>query len=266
MRCIAAAPDSDCEWHSHPFLEFSFVSQDAATIGYPPGLRNVESDTLVLYHPGENHAGWSGPDRNPRFWVVHFTAPPDVLAHFPKFACPAPDQRIWRFKHEQAKSFRWMFLQMLNERIRPRPHQPQAESAWLWLLLISVHRWIADGASEPLSPETASPDVMRLWHLVNASVGQPAEYTAAIHTLPNYDSLRHGFKRAFGCSPREMMLRLRIQHAKDLLLESSLSIKEISARCGYQRQHEFARAFRHHTGTSPTSWRTLPFLRAEAKA
>ena len=46
MRCIAAAPCSTYDWHSHPFFEFSFVSDDNATIGYPPGMRAVGRDTL----------------------------------------------------------------------------------------------------------------------------------------------------------------------------------------------------------------------------
>ncbi len=265
MRCIAAEPCSTYDWHSHAFHEFSFVSDDQATIGYPPGMRAVERDTLMLYQAGENHAGWSGPKQNPRFWVVHFAVPPEVLAAFPRFCEPLPERRVWSLKHEQAEAFRWMFLQMLNERIRPRPFQPEAESAWLRLLLISIHRWISEEVSESLTPDVVNPDLVKLWHLVNASVGQPAEYIERIHTLPNYDSLRHGFKRAFGCSPRDMMLRLRMQHAKNLLLESSLSIKEIADRCGYQRQHEFARAFRQHTGASPTAWRAQPFLHTETR-
>jgi transcriptional regulator GlxA family with amidase domain len=152
---------------------------------------------------------------------------------------------------------------MLNERIRPREFQRQAESAWLRLLLISVHRWVTGEAGDLLTPDAVNPELVRLWHLVNASVGQPAEFHEQIHTLPNYDSLRHGFKRAFGCSPRDMMLRLRIQHAKNLLLETNLSIKEIADRSGYQRQHEFARAFRQHTGAAPTVWRAQPFMRSE---
>ena len=261
MRCIAAPPCSTYDWHSHPFFEFSFVSDDDATIGYPPGMRAVSRDTLLLYHVGENHAGWSGPKQTPRFWVLHFTLPAELLAAFPRLAEPIAERRLWTLRHDQAESFRWMFLQMLNERLRPREFQGAAESAWLRLLLISVHRWATGDAVESLTPGVANPELVRLWHLVNASVGQPAEYLEQIHTLPNYDSLRHGFKRAFGCSPRDMMLRLRIQHAKNLLLETNLSIKEIAVRCGYQRQHEFARAFRQHTGAAPTSWRAQPLLK-----
>ena len=66
---------------------------------------------------------------------------------------------------------------------------------------------------------------------------------------------------ALGMSPRDMMLRLRLQHAKNLLLESSLTIKEIAERCGYVRQHEFARSFRQQTGVTPRAWRLQPLAR-----
>lgn len=261
MRCIAAAPCATYDWHSHPFYEITFVSDDAATIGYPPGMLPVGPDTLLFYHVGERHAGWSGPRQTPRFWVVHFTAPPELLATFPLFGAPDAARRSWTLRTEHAETFRWMFLQMLNERLRPREYQQAAESAWLRLLLISVHRWVSGDPVVSLTPNLVNPELVKLWHLVNASVGQSADYLDRIHALPNYDSLRHGFKRAFGCSPRDMMLRLRIQHAKNLLLESNLSIKEIAARSGYQRQHEFARAFRQHTGSAPTVWRAQPFVR-----
>jgi len=55
-----------------------------------------------------------------------------------------------------------------------------------------------------------------------------------------------------------------MQHAQNLLLESGLSIKEIAARTGYARQHEFARAFRQRVGLTPSEWRRSPFLTESA--
>lgn len=253
MRCLAAAPSTTFEWHSHSCFELVFVTQDRATIGLAPETHAVEPDTLLLHHPGESHAGWIGPRQRPRFWVLHFALPTEMLACFPRFAAGA--ERIWKLKPKQAETFRRMFLQTLNERMHPQQLQRQAEAAWLQLLLISVHRWISEDFGCAAAPQMVNSELMNLWQLVKASVGQPPEYLERIHNYPNYDSLRHGFKRAFGCSPRAMVIDLRIQHAKNLLLESNLSVKEIAVRCGYQRQHEFARAFRQQAGVSPTEWR-----------
>lgn len=266
MRCLAAEPGQTYAWHSHTFCEFTFVSDDSSTIGYPPGELPVVPDTLLFYQAGELHASSSNKQQSPRFWVVHFTAPQSVLAAFPALADPDPSRRVWKLRREQAESFRWFFLQLLNERTRSQSHKREAESAWLNLLLIAVQRWAGGLVEETLSQAAGQPELVKLWHLVNSCVGEPGKFQECIHNLPNYDSLRHSFKRAFGCSPRDMMLRLRLQHAKNLLLESSLSIKEIAQRCGYHRQHEFTRAFRLQTGVAPTEWRLQPLARLSADA
>ena len=58
MRCLAATPGQHYPWHSHSFCEFTFVSDDSATIGYPPGKLVTARDTLLFYHAGERHASW----------------------------------------------------------------------------------------------------------------------------------------------------------------------------------------------------------------
>ncbi|MCB1122895.1 MAG: helix-turn-helix domain-containing protein, partial [Verrucomicrobiae bacterium] len=47
----------------------------------------------------------------------------------------------------------------------------------------------------------------------------------------------------------------------NLLLDSSLSIKEIATRVGYARQHEFNRMFNRYMGMAPSHWRSDPLSR-----
>ena len=266
MRCLAGEPGSVYDWHSHPFFEFTFVSDDQATIGYPPGKRDVSRDTLLLYHVQERHGGWCGSRQRPRFWVVHFMAESRWLGQFQSLASSDASRRVWNLKPDQAATFKAIFLHLLTEHTNRRENAQMAESAWLRLMLISVHRWAAGNRETTVLPEVTNPDLLKLWHVVNASVGHPTEFRERIESLPNYDSLRHGFKKAFGCSPHEMMRQLRIQHVKNLLLESRLSIKEIAMQCGFERQHELARAFKLCTGVSPTAWRNQPFARNSVRA
>ena len=60
------------------------------------------------------------------------------------FAQTSPLQRIWQLSADQAKEFRWFFLQILTERTKRQAHNIIAESAWLRLLLILVHRWAGE--------------------------------------------------------------------------------------------------------------------------
>ena len=53
-----------------------------------------------------------------------------------------------------------------------------------------------------------------------------------------------------------MLIRLRMERAKELLRGSKLSVKEIAHELGYSRQHDLTRAFRKYSGTSPSEWKT----------
>ena len=103
------------------------------------------------------------------------------------------------------------------------------------------------------------PGLLRLWEWVQEGALHSAETSPNLSdAIPGYEGLRHRFRRHFGMSPREMLLRSRMSLARHLLLETGLSIKQIAAQVGYHRQHEFWRAFRKTTGVSPSDWRENP--------
>lgn len=133
-----------------------------------------------------------------------------------------------------------------------------AESAWLRLLLVDAHRWATSAFAPPGAPAAVRPDILKLWQMIQDCAGRPSEFAQRLRAFPNYNSLRNEFTSVFGCSPRRMALNTRIQIAKNLLVESPLSIKQIADELGYVRQHELARAFHRVTGGSPTAWRANP--------
>ena len=263
LRTLVTDGGASFDWHAHSFEEFTLVTDDNCLIGYAPGLRETTPNTLLYYHAGEKHGSWSAPHQRPRFWVVHLTAGDGAHRVLSQLGEGEPTKRVWSLTRDQVESFQWIFLQLLNERSAERPHRALASSAWLQLLLLTIQRWGERGHTPTLAePVQANHDVLRLWHLVNESVGKPYAEIKHLYDAPNYDSVRHAFRKTFGCSPREMLLRLRMEHAKNLLLETSLSMKEIAARIGYDQQHDFNRPHRRTTRIVPTAGRAKPLARS----
>lgn len=65
------------------------------------------------------------------------------------------------------------------------------------------------------------------------------------------------FQRAEGMPPAEFVLSRRLARATALLTESAqISVKDVSARCGFDNANYFAKVFRRHFGTNPTEFRT----------
>jgi hypothetical protein len=263
QRTLSADGKTVFSPHSHGFYEFTLVTDDACTIQVPNGeQRPTKPNSLFFYHVNEEHGASCTARQNPRFWVVHFQASEEVIESLSHLAAPQSSDRIWQLSPENVETFQWIFLQLLNEHSSGRPHQDAAASSWLQLLLINVDRWVERSRKTSSSlPTRVSPEVLNLWHQVNESVSRPNDQLSSLYSAPNYDSTRHAFRKVFGCSPREMLQRLRMEHAKNLLLETSLSIKEISERVGYVRQHDFNRLFHRHAGVAPSHWRTDPTTR-----
>lgn len=73
---------------------------------------------------------------------------------------------------------------------------------------------------------------------------------AAIAQLSPYHFLRL-FKKDMGTTPHQYILRCRLNHAKDLLQHSNLSIAEIATRTGFCDQSHLTRYFKRATGVTP---------------
>ena len=63
------------------------------------------------------------------------------------------------------------------------------------------------------------------------------------------------FREYYRCTPWEMLCRLRVNRAKDLLSGSNHSIARIAELSGFNDAERLAVVFRRVTGQSPTQWR-----------
>lgn len=76
---------------------------------------------------------------------------------------------------------------------------------------------------------------------------------AAACALSRSDFTRK-FKVTTGHSPQTWMRLQRVEQAKQLMRESSLSLAEISLQCGFCDQAHFCRIFHRIEGISPLGW------------
>ncbi|MDH4472315.1 MAG: AraC family transcriptional regulator [Fluviicola sp.] len=60
------------------------------------------------------------------------------------------------------------------------------------------------------------------------------------------------FKAVIGISPHQYLIRKRIENAHTLLLDKSHSVSDIAFLCGFSDVFSFSKAFKKHTGTSPS--------------
>lgn len=65
------------------------------------------------------------------------------------------------------------------------------------------------------------------------------------------------FTERYGMSPKEYIIRLRIDRAKQLLPDTSLTVRQIANLCGYAEPCHFTREFTKRVGMTPTAYREM---------
>ena len=63
------------------------------------------------------------------------------------------------------------------------------------------------------------------------------------------------FKISFGSSTHQWLIQQRIEHAKELMKQTEMSLMEVAIQSGFNDQAAFTRAFHQFVGESPGRWR-----------
>src|SRR5688572_26028436 len=101
-------------------------------------------------------------------------------------------------------------------------------------------------------PET----LWRARELIDAQYAQPLDLDELAQTanFSRYHFLR-AFRRAFHATPHEYLTRTRIEHAKELLAQSKLTVTEICFEVGFESLGSFSTLFHKLVGWSPSIYR-----------
>jgi transcriptional regulator GlxA family with amidase domain len=65
--------------------------------------------------------------------------------------------------------------------------------------------------------------------------------------------LQRVFSEVGDTSFREYLAKVRMRHAARLLREGAIPVREVAQSVGYRQPAQFAKAFRRHHGTAPSS-------------
>lgn len=75
-----------------------------------------------------------------------------------------------------------------------------------------------------------------------AKAGSVEELSASVRMSPN--NFHRKFADATNTTPKQYILRRRLEHARYLLMHSSLNIDEIASESGFQNRYHFSKTFK----------------------
>ncbi|MDO4318402.1 MAG: AraC family transcriptional regulator [Lachnospiraceae bacterium] len=159
------------------------------------------------------------------------------------------------FRTNGDDDIRRQILEMYGEQLRPDEYSENIISSMLMIFFNKLVRGYKDTAVYPQTVKEQNESVAKILGMILSDY-------AGITLSDLADSLGYStvycskyVKKLTGCTFSELLKKVRLQKAADLLQNTSMSISDISAACGYENPENFNRAFRQRYHTAPSGFR-----------
>jgi AraC-like DNA-binding protein/quercetin dioxygenase-like cupin family protein len=256
---------------SHPLRETGIIYAGVCELAPGYEMRRPVKDfhIVILVHAGRARYRTSqseGVLSAGDFWVIPQPVP--VLYRVEKpwtvFWFHLADTEQWAFLRAQPARIRpahnpgplrFAVEQYVCECVSAEPDRRRSARAYADTIAILLERELqvdADPAARRIRNALST-----LWEEVSAHLSQPWDVkslAARVHLSRR--QLYRQVLRYQGMHPMEMVTRLRMLRAKDILRHWDFTLDQIAAELGYQTPFAFSRAFKKHAGVSPREYRS----------
>jgi len=221
----------------------------------PPGAWHICSFTGASTRRAWVHYDWQ-PGPPPRDPVCVYA--PDIPA--PGWLRPPPPgiPAGWRHGALSDPASAWSLFDRLDARFHHGDVRVNATARALLLeLLLAL---LADEAP-PAAPRLRRPQLVERIRAELATIAatpfarQPALRRRLASFGCTYDHAARSFRAAFGMTPLDYIASQRLAAAETLLADTTLTVREIAGRLGFNDHAYFGRLFRRHRGHTPQAWR-----------
>lgn len=202
---------------------------------------NVQAGDLILFSPGVRHSLWVEDEPYMEFIGLHFWLPPGAEM------LPLPE-----LMHlEKGNRLEPLFKETVETYVRKT-------YLYKWRQNVLTEQILCE-LSILLKQRNAPVDVQRIQRTLDFIHTAPYQN----HTLDELSAqagikktqFLQAFRNVTGTTPKQYMLTLRLEHARDLLLETDWPIGQIAEKTGFEDAFYFSRCFRQRFSCSPRVFR-----------
>ncbi|HZM02874.1 MAG TPA: AraC family transcriptional regulator [Candidatus Saccharimonadales bacterium] len=236
-----------------PVYAVVYISRGRGWIDLNPKTaqrQDLETGNVILLFPGMWHRYCPDPEFG---WDEHWVAfDGKVAARWIKECSFSPSQPVLKVQNEE--TLRGIFAHLIEIGQQSPVALQQLMAAQVHCILATLYseKQAAVGGGDPAADVVRAVQArMRKGFTSDLNVKQLARESKV-----SYSWFRHAFVQQTGFSPYQYIVELRLARARDLLVQSSLKIKEIANLSGFADEHYFSRIFKARVGLTPHQWRT----------
>lgn len=254
IRKEVDGPDWQSPWHMHDYEELMLCTKGEGQIRIEESSFHVHEGDLIIYPKRSFHNEQSYEEKSMEFFFMGV----DSLVFPPvsgeQAVLPPPRKISSVFPAgPYLPQLQFYMNELLHESSIGENMNLPTLCALASLILTSVQR--AEKLSSERDEKKASYAAAAKLY-IDANYKQDLSLTAIAETVfVSRHYISHIFKRDYGVSPIEYLIKKRISIAQQMLLNSSLSITEIAQEVGYKDPLYFSQIFKQHMGMSPSTFR-----------
>lgn len=230
-------------WAPQPLTDFDlwFVASGRGHLRLEGHDHELRSGACFVLSPGARPLGGHDPRHPLVVFACHFSVqnartneiwPHARVVRDTSFfiASAQRAEKLWRRGDESGREMARFCIENLLRQLQDEAHQP-----WPSPLDESLETLVERIRAQP----------SQTWRL--------NEMASAVH-LSRAAFVRH-FRARFGQAPAHFVIEVRLERARQLLLETGLDLEGIARALGYANVGFFARQFKQRCGQTPGQWR-----------
>jgi AraC-like DNA-binding protein len=258
ISCAYSSVQKTFDKHFHNVHELIYVFSGRAKIQVAEKSYNVEPNTLIFISNLEEHSVQIIEEPYLRYFVELSSAQLDRLIDDPKlksvFISRSSDFCHCFEVQEIEDKLKRLFQELVEEFNTPDSYSDNYVSAIFNQIMISCYRSKKD--QFPVMKKNFGNAIFEARKFIDQNFDQEisvTELAEKLYVSPSY--LSHAFKEWIGYSPKQYIMLSRISYAKELLINSNLSVAEIAFRCGFGDCNNFIRSFKSQCGATPNQYK-----------
>ncbi len=237
--------------HSHPHYEIYYLKKGTREYFFTNTSYHIEAPCLIIVPPYTMHMTEGGP-----FERINIDVAEDFLNEYQRVILAEKSTKILKPSDEQARELGGLFKEMIETDRHSKYTDDILNLLFAYALHVMSKIESPDMDAITFEKSYIPPLVLKAVNYLNVSYGEN-------HTLDSLSkrffvskaTLIYNFNKYLHCPPMDYLLMLRLSKAKERLMNTDESIKEISESCGFSSPNYFSLIFKRKENISPGNYR-----------
>ncbi len=219
----------------------------------------VSDNEYIILRSNTLHYGYNSSTEYLQYYWTHFYVPDGTYIYddVNAFECGTDDNYIIPEYGDlkYSKRVQLLFSQLLDESFR----KPQIKSKFMDYFLTCLLMELSEEFKEQENKDI-SEEIINIKNWIHNNYNQSitvARIAELFHYNPDY--LSNMFKKTVHISLKRYINEIRINEAKNILISTRYSLKEIAFQCAFNDEKYFLKVFKQIEGITPTEYKKAFF-------